>query len=668
MEIEENKWKEKEKDKQDYKEDYKEVFQAQKWFLENKFNSSTDRGQIQFLKDFKNFLYRNVHERFSKIRTQTSETEIRNICKYIIAFVLPVLRNKILFLNTKRTNGSILSNEMNTLMEFLDLEDDFMALASFRSLTHFAIYMETQDDEQDKVWKYTMDNTMGSIFYYANSMILDHKFSNLIKQTPTGYGKSKSDCGIISFILGYDMNASVMKIVGNPTVLQTLFNRLILMIQSKKYGKVFPEIGKYNGSDEMFSLLQKSEGKFLLKDSKKGMSFAIFNKETPIDGERYNYQFYDDITKSKDIDNITEHEKDNKNYINQWRKRQDNEYTTLRFFTGTSYHSQDFLSNRIKELSNGENLILDIGGKGNTFKWSKYVRLSNDKKTVFIRIPKLDDLEKGEDKCFCTFPERFSKKVALEQLHSSDRSLVRSFYAMEQQTPLPPESLSFDWIFLKTYDKLPDEILRNECETWAIIDPNRKGNDNYACLIFKSIRRNSNINRNNVNDDGDDDEKYWYLVDCYYEKKTAKKALPEICERLAFHKVDIVSFEENTTDIDLMTQFLTENMKKNLWENFTLDSFWSDKRKVDKIFNYQDDIKEKIIFPEQRIYRYDSPMGRAMCDITTYSISSTNNNNGNFGNYKKNDDSIDCCAMLCERLSENRRENKIDAIDIRSIW
>ena len=38
---------------------------------------------------------------------------------------------------------------------------------------------------------------------------------------------------------------------------------------------------------------------------------------------------------------------------------------------------------------------------------------------------------------------------------------------------------------MKHYDVLPSEIKEGKCRTIVIIDPNRKGKDNYAGLVFK---------------------------------------------------------------------------------------------------------------------------------------------------------------------------------------
>lgn len=142
------------------------------------------------LKFFKDFIYDTIHNKLFKNRdVGNNENEIRKLVKYVIYKILPFINEKIKDLNLiikskpSEENAILLNN-------FFDLEDDFYAIASFRSLIHYAHYMERQDDVSQLVWKYNMNDTMGSIFYYSNSMILnsENTYQNLIKQCPTGYG------------------------------------------------------------------------------------------------------------------------------------------------------------------------------------------------------------------------------------------------------------------------------------------------------------------------------------------------------------------------------------------------------------------------------------------------------------------------------------------------
>lgn len=620
---------------------YNEAYNALKWYVDNKMsNEVVEESRLENLKTIRLFLTNTIHENLAKVRTKENETKIREMCQWVIEKILPFIKAKLKLINFKRVNSALDEKELVIFNDYLDLEDDFFAIASFRSLPHFAMYMERQDSEEDKVWKYTMDETMGSIFYYSNKMILEDDIHALVKQTPAGYGKSKSDCVIMCFILGYDVNADIIKVVGNPTAMEGIVPRVVEMLKSKRFGKVFPVLGKYNGSDDMFKRQTISDNCIALADSTKAASLVCFNKETKTSGIRGNYQFYDDITQAEDAENISKHERDVSTYQSVWSKREYNQFKTKRWFTGTSYNREDFICKMIDKYSKGLPLCADL--EIQKYKWAKFCKKTQNGKMVVIRIPKLVDLELGEDKCYCSFPQKFSKEEALDLLHSDAPNSRRSFYAMEQQSPLPPESMKFDWVYLRTYKKLPKDILDNNCFCRIIIDPSRKGKDNYAALIFKSI----------------DGKKDWYLVDCYYEQKvTSKYAIPEICKKAAFHKADTISFEQNATDASLITDLIKTELLKNGNRECNIDDFWSQENKEEKILKYSDDILTDIIFPDREIFHSDSPMGRAMKDITCYS----------FDFKVVHDDSIDCCAMFESRLKQNN-ENTIEVLDYCNLY
>ena len=267
----------------------------------------------------------------------------------------------------------------------------------------------------------------------------------------------------------------------------------------------------------------------------------------------------------------------------------------------------------------------------------KFVRINNTKDTIYVSVPKLADLDLGEDKCYCTFPQKYSKSEALKELHGSITER-RRFMAMEQQEPLPPESLAFDWVFLKQYDTLPKQIKENECDTIVIIDPNRRGKDNYAGLIFKRPY--------------DEDNQYWYFVDCFYKKVSSKVALPKICERASHHKAQEMAFECNTVDSYQMKKEINNFLASYGWKECKIREFYSTLNKEEKISKYSDDIRDYIIFPRRGMYYEDSDMGRAMNDIVNYSFELKN----------LNDDSIDCCAMLMIHTLKNNT-NSIQALD-----
>lgn len=626
----------------DGKYEWEEVYEELKKYIEEelikrKVNNNKEYEEIYgMLCVIRDFVKDTIHNKLYKNRdlengVDYNELKIREIVKYVIAKILPYIN--ILIIDLKGKIGKNKDMEILVIYDkYLDIEDDFYAIASYRSLLHFAHYMERDDDASQLVWKYNMNDTMGSIFYYSNAMILDHKFDTLIKQCPTGYGKSKSDCVIISFCFGYDINDDIGKWVGNPKLVKVNTKGIVEMIKSKKFAKVFPEF-QFENKDDIFSKCAIGDGEFTLSKSKKQISFGCYNKATDTNGLRFNKQFFDDITQMQDAENVAMHEKDIATYEGEWKKRQYDEYNVLRWFTGTAYHREDFLSYIRKINAHNNPLIKDDNLKT---RWAKFVRLNDTKKCVYISIPKLADLDLGEEKCYSTFPQKYSKVEALRDLHKSE-SARRRFYAMEQQQPQPPETMRFDHSYFRHYKELPKEIMENDCYTYVIIDPNRKGKDNYAGLIFKEPL--SEINR-------------FYLVDCYYKKTNSKVAIPCICERAHHHLADYIIYEENTTDSSLLEEKINEEMSKYSDYEFQIDSIYSTEKKEVKINNNSDFILDNIVLPSQDMYYEDSDMGRCINDIVNYT----------FENNKLNDDSIDCCAMLGEYKGKHN-ENELKILD-----
>lgn len=168
---------------------WREVYEELKKYVgETKKKDRIERySAIRMMYDF---LYDVVHNKLSNNReVEGNEQAIRELCRYTIQELLGIVMKDIRQIDAEvrrdKTQDIELANEYGN---YLDLEDDLYALASYRSLIHFAHYMERQDDRSQWVWKYNMNDTMGGVFYYSNQMILDHKYQNLIKQCPTGYG------------------------------------------------------------------------------------------------------------------------------------------------------------------------------------------------------------------------------------------------------------------------------------------------------------------------------------------------------------------------------------------------------------------------------------------------------------------------------------------------
>ena len=528
------------------------------------------------------------------------EKRIRKYVKEVICKHLDPLYSKIL--RHSRKDGS-----QEYLAKYLQLYDDFYALAAFRSLKHYALYLEFDKPDRDKVWQNAMPCFEG-FFYYANKMVLDGSVKRIVKQFPVGYGKSYSDAIFITWIFGYDINADVLKMVGNPTLVSDVMTTVTNTMLSKRYAKVFPYYSQFDCQREnLFSICKVQQGVLLINGSGRPKSMLCCSKDAAVDGGRYKYRFYDDITRSKDKENVNEHDKDWARYNDSWKKREYDENNSFEVAGGTAYSIYDFLS-RYKEHYGCK--------KAKPSKHFKWVVTNKDTKLVSISVPKLDyDTDK------CTYPAKFSTEEAVQERARDERT----FMAMEQQTPLPPEGTPYYWDNLRLYEELPkrekDGGTRSDT-CYAALDLPRKGKNYLALGIFSQ-----------QNDD-------FYFVDCIYQKKPldadigGKELLDYVCEKLVYHRVTNLVVETNTNST------IDSEIRKRLgalgW-NCNIFPLYSTENKEVRIFNMQSQILERIIFPTRRMFAESSDMGQLMRHFVCYAYDG------------KNDDGVDMIAMFAKK-------------------
>ena len=172
---------------------YDETFRSLEWVYENKLKKMDEKSQFDYFDMFRTYLKNTINEVLLVNKTNEKEEYLRKLCRYVIKNLLPFVNKKIEYYSKRKnpTNNSVYllsKEEMLMFNNWLDMEDDLFAIASMRSLTHFALYLERDDTLDQKVWCYILNDVMGGIFYYANQMILNKRYENLFKQCPTGYG------------------------------------------------------------------------------------------------------------------------------------------------------------------------------------------------------------------------------------------------------------------------------------------------------------------------------------------------------------------------------------------------------------------------------------------------------------------------------------------------
>lgn len=423
---------------------------------------------------------------------------------------------------------------------------------------------------------------------------------------------SYSNTMAITWALGINPDNDFLVVLGNPALVLTNTRGIVETMCNPKYAKVFPKFAKYHGMEgeirnNIFSVCRQKEGELTLDLSNKTLNVKVISKETPVDGIRVRYLFLDDVCRSKDAENNRAHEQDVANYWNSWWKRN---YGTDDFYVvvgGTAYSIYDILSSLKAYYSKGK-------VKRSTV--NKYTTLSMDGRCAFICIPALDyDTDES------TYPQKFptEEKKAIRQRD------FRMFMAMEQQSPLPPETSPFYWEKIMTYDVIPEQ---RSAYCWAAIDPVRVGGDNFAMPIFVQA--------------GD----YFYLKDCIYQNVEPEMLYQLVVDKIKQHNITQLVIERNT---DTSLKKLLEGMLKAQGVTFcNIQEIYTYEKKDVRITNQQNTIKTRIIFPAEYLYGRSSEMGRFMYDIVSFSWDLSKN---------AHDDSIDAVTMFCETLLKGKAKN-----------
>lgn len=596
-------------------------------FRKDKQLFNMEKEVLELCKQRYQMCWSQIHEYLAPKKTEKSESEIQKIIKDIYSLDLPVCEAKIdrfrdaIEVYEKRKDKDKVQLSYQYLQEWLMLYEGVYALIAFRHLEFFCNFMEFDKRDKDKVWKYSIDpyNDGGytgvnkGFFYYFNQMVIKKDIKFISKQQSTGTGKSYSNAFAIAWILGIEPENDVLVVLGNPSLVINNIKSIVQLVKNPKFVKVFPNFEKYlevvedkNGnkievvSDNIFSTCRAKEGELTLSDSSKPVNVKIISKDTPIDGIRVRFLFLDDICRSKDAGNMKQHETDLNNFWNSWWKRNYNTEDFYIILGCTAYSIFDIASQLINYYSKGKMKRSSV---------NKYSYLSLDDKCVFIKVPKIDeDLDRS------TYPQKFSYEEAIK-IKERD---YRSFMAMEQQQPLPPENSPFYIENLNSYDVIPEEDRSDFC--WASLDTARVGYDYNSMPIFVKVG-----------------EKF-YLKDCLYLNEPMEKVYGKIVEKIIQHKITKLVIEKN---IDTSLKALLDKMlaEQGIYYCDIIEVYATIK-KEEKIYNMENTIKNYIVFPNMHLYSYSSQMGKFMNDVFGFSYIHKN----------EHDDSIDSIATFCQKL------------------
>lgn len=602
-----------------------------KKFRKNKSLFDKEEEILELIKTRCNLYGSQIHNYLAPQKKEKAEQEIQSRVKEIFAYDLPICEIKIkrfeqaleVYESAEETDKINLCYKY--LNEWLVLYEKNYALVSFRSLEHFALFMEWDKAEQDKVWTISVDpygdggytGVNKPFFYYFTRMVLKKDIKFISKQMFTGGGKSYSNQFAIAWLLGIDENNDVLDVLGNPTLVLTNARGIVNIMTNPRFAMVFPKFQKYFEEDgdvarNMFSVCRLKEGELTLADSNKTLNVKIISKDTSIDGIRVKYLFLDDVCRSKDANNLRQHQIDIGNFWNSWYKRN---YNTSDFYiviSGTAYNVNDIMSHLIAYYTKGKMKRTDE---------FKYAYKNDDGSSVIIKIPKIDtELNRS------TFPQKFTYEEAVK---ARDRD-YNTFMAMEQQQPQNPETSPLCYEKISTYEELPSGLSEG---AFACLDPARTGK-NYVTMGIHRIKRE--IDKYNIMV-----EKH-YLVDCIFELKQMENVYGEICDKVARHHIIRLHIENNT---DTSLKYLLEKMLHERGIFFCeISEAFSTENKEEKIrelvYSMEGYFKNQLVYPAMNLYAPSSQMGKFMLYLTSYDY------------YQKMeyDDSIDEECMYIEKF------------------
>lgn len=588
---------------------------------ENKYLLDNYSFVIQVLEDLVKAYRVEIHEYLVPSNLPDKETQIRNHIKEIMTKISPIVDGRISAIKAQYSKLSSKKNSKNKLeidcqlenlnnyyFRYLELKDDFTALIAFRHFETYCLYID-QLFENDIFTP--AKHLFRGFYYYANSMVLNEDVRFIEKQCFAGAGKSATDCALMSFILGYDINNDILKVFGNKDNVTQTMDMILTIMCSKQYAKIFPYFEKFNGKqDDIFSTCKPANGEFKINGSIKSVNLRVRAKGEKIDGVRAKFLFLDDITSADDT--LTQYTKDIGLFRSRWFKRK---YNLNKFFiiaSGTTY-SQDDLLSYLKNYFNVKH------AKETQFKFTSIARSNRivpNGLSVFVVIYGLDEHDKS------TYEQKFPTQTFLDERDDN----YRLFMAMTQQNPLPPEGAPFDYDNLPNLygeEGIPHLPDKSQESCTASLDPARKGKDFHSMPIIVKINGNR------------------FFQDCIFRACPPEQIPTLIVDKIEQHHIVELDIENNTTT-DLKT-LLQKMCRERDIDYCKITDFYSYEKKDEKIHHHETAIKS-IFYPRRGVYAESSEMGQFMYWLTAY----------RYDQPPKHDDSVDSLANYSQHFILNK--------------
>lgn len=582
---------------------YKVILKYEKYYLDEKLLYS-------FIRDFKILLYDIIYNDLEiKKEIKENEMAIRFYCEYIKNHLLPLCNKKLDSLKKQLEYAYTEGNESTIAIlkqrnnDWLELEDDFYAMASLRNLSMFAFYLERGKPLRIRVWDKTMP-IFESLFHYMQEMIFTGDINLIRASYFPGAGKTYAGNILCAYWFGYDINMTILRITYSDDLVQSFTGQIQNIIGSEQFKKVFPQFDKPDKE-----LYKKKNSDTIWFKGSEGINFYARTRDGQSTGKRAKLLIIDDITKGQaEAYNISLHISIVARYDTDWTSRADDDDLKI-IALGTMWSRFDLL-NVIQQRD-------EVNGQLQDDDKYKYTKLNPNGTSVYISVPALD-YETDESTC----PLRYSTEFfRTKRKNMADKSLFNAVY---QQAPEEPEELIFGFSRINTYNEktFPKEILEGNYECRAMVDPNRKAFDYFVVLFFKRYEIKEK------------EYSKWYLCDAICRKKQFKQIKDDIVTKIINNNVAKISVEINTSNE--LADWIKEMLEEKGYMDIEYEEEFSVENKEQKIAEQQDAIINECVFPEKGMFSSKSDMGCAMDWLTTYDSSGKN----------EHDDVPDCCAMF----------------------
>ena len=618
--------------------DYGEIIQTiyneiERLFKSSKLWAQEDEKITQLFALLKEAVWQQVHSVLVQQKTEKSEKEIREIlAKYVVGYPNKKGANYIGALSPIRAKlvqiGKNKKARDEYLARYLELYDDFMALASFRSMKHYFLYMQQVFDFT--LWEDTQ-NCFDGYWFYAGRMVLDGEVKFIEKQCPTGLGKSIGDAFMQSWIFGIDIDNDILKVCGNDKFTDDCFQNVLKLMLSHNYAKVFPYYAQFDcDQNQMFSFCARKDLKFAITGSKKSTNLRIVTKLSDVNGVRAKYLFLDDITQRKDMSNLNQHQKDIHAFTHEWFERNYNRNYFYIVASGTTYSQFDLLSH-LKRVMGGEKAVKSPINKYTHLSKSDYI--TEGGVSVFVCVPLLD---------YDTDQSTYPKKISTASARKKRAENPTEFFAMDQQRPMPPDSSPFYFTKLRQYTTLPQIGECGRLETCvAALDTKRRGKDFLSMPIFFEAQ-----------DAERPSETVFYLKDWLYDDRPMKECIPLVVAKIIQNQITRLYVERNTDEC--IETILQDKLREQGYTACVIEEVYSTEPKDRRIMSSEGDIKSKMIFPEYNMYAPSSDVGKALLNVYGY----------RYNGKVEHDDAPDSLALFAKRfiMGARRRTGSIQVL------